>query len=439
MRDKRGRRRRTVKKPNGALYFAGYILLYPFFKLFFQMEVDRSGYSPPEGPFLVLSNHRAYMDFILVMLALYPHRLNAVTAQRFFFYRPLHRLLPFMGCIPKIQFAPDVRAVKGIMEVIKRGDKVLLFPEGRSTTDGAYMGALKATGKFVKKLEVPVVSSRIEGAYTCTPFWRRGVRRGPVRVTLANLFDGEDARRLTVEELNSRINARLSGADAKIPDKAIRLRRARRLAEGLDNVLYLCPACKREFTLEAKGNVIRCTACDNAASMDRSSKLSPLAGSAVPETIHKWYREQIEHELQSIHAQMEAMEIAAHVWMPAASGVGLEACGQGTLLLDAKGWRYEGELRGAAVSLDFPIETVPVVSFDLSNNLHMYANGNLYQFKLEHKPGLCAKYALIGECIYWRHSPFIQITEGYFSGHASIDHMRRSSHGEKTLGVEHRA
>jgi len=413
MKKKRTRRNRTVKTPNGALYLTVYLLCYPLLKLFFRLEVDRSEYRPPDGPFLVLGNHLAYLDFVLIMLAIYPRRLNAVTARKYFFYPKLHRLLPFMGCIPKTQFAPDIQAVKGIMEVIRRGDQVLIFPEGRSSTDGAYMGVLKATGKLVKKLEVPVVSCRLEGAYTCMPYWRRGIRLGRLRVTLSNLFDTEDTQRLTVDELNDQINARLSGADAKLPEKNLTLFRARRLAEGLHTVLYLCPVCKREFTSETKGNIIRCTACGNGAKMDRSAKLNPLSGSIVPETIHQWCREQVAYEMQSIHADMAPIEIPVRVQMPPAPGKAVEPCGQGTLLLDAKGWRYEGQLHGETASLFFPIETVPVISYDAGGNIQICANDNFYAFAPENASAV-VKYALIGECIYRRCAPLVQISEGYF-------------------------
>ena len=80
-------------------------------KLLFRLKVDRKNYDPPKGPFVVVSNHVSFMDFLLVMLSLYPRRLNAVAAQKFYFYRPLDKLLPMMGCIPKNLFDPDVRSI----------------------------------------------------------------------------------------------------------------------------------------------------------------------------------------------------------------------------------------------------------------------------------------------------------------------------------------
>jgi len=409
--------RQTIKTPNGLIYFIAFLLLAPFMKLFFRLRIDRSAYNPPKGPFIVLSNHVSFMDFVLVMLALYPRRLNAVTAQKFFFFRPLSWLLPTMGCIPKNLFDPDIRSVKHILSVYKRGGRILIFPEGRCSTDGVYAGVNKSIGKLIKKLEAPVITCRLEGAYTCMPGWRSGFRFGRIHVTLANLFDPADARDLTLDEINDQIDARLSGSDAKVPEKPLSLFRARRLAEGLEHFLYYCPKCQGEFTMETRGNVIRCTACGNAAEMDRYGIPNPLADSAVPKTIQKWNKEQIMHEMRAIHENMAPVEVPVLVRMPAAKlGDGLVHCGRGILSLDITGWRYKGELNGEAADLFFPIGLVPAIPYDPNNNFQIYLNGSFYSFTPEDNPSACSKYAILGEGVYRRFAPHMQMTEGYDSG-----------------------
>ncbi len=96
-----------IKRPNGLVYFLIYIFIYPVLKTFFRLKVDRSDYHPPKGAFIAICNHQSFLDFLLSMLTIYPRRLNPVTAKKFFLYRPLNRLLPFMGCIPKNLFDPD--------------------------------------------------------------------------------------------------------------------------------------------------------------------------------------------------------------------------------------------------------------------------------------------------------------------------------------------
>ncbi|MDR2570604.1 MAG: 1-acyl-sn-glycerol-3-phosphate acyltransferase, partial [Oscillospiraceae bacterium] len=259
-----------IKKPNALIYFFIYIFIYPLLKFLFRLEVDRSGYSPYKGAGIIVSNHSSFMDFLIVMLSIYPQRANAVTAQKFFLYKPLHKLLPMVGCIPKNLFEPDVRPIIGMKSVLKRGDKVLLFPEGRCSTDGVYAGMHKSTGKLIKKLGVPVIGCYVEGAYRCMPFWRDGFRMGRTRITIADIFSCNELESLSVDEVNDALDSWLSGnalSPSSSQKRPLYTFGKRRLAEGLEKILYWCPKCMQEFTMITKGCIIHCTACDNTAEL----------------------------------------------------------------------------------------------------------------------------------------------------------------------------
>ena len=406
-----------VKNPNSVIYFIVYILIFPLMKLLFRLEVDRRGYVPPEGAFIAVSNHSSFMDFLVVMLSLYPHKVNAVAAQKFFLYKPLHKLLPLMGCIPKNLFDPDVRSIIGIKNVLKNGGKILLFPEGRCACDGVYAGMHRSTGKLIKKLGVPVVSCSVDGAYKCMPFWRKGIRAGRVRIILSNLFSCEDIQTLSVDDINNALDKRLSRDEDPPPRKPFRTSRARRLAEGLQYILYWCPKCGQEFTTETEGCVIRCTACGNAASLDRDAVLSPIsADSVVPADIHEWYKEQARYEAQKLHDDMEPISVRVSVRLPSdVPGGGMIESGSGIASLSPDGWRYDGELKGEQVSLFFPIDTVPALPIDPNDVFQIYAHGTFYMFSPEEKKQ-CIKYSVIGECAYWKFAKNVQMTPRKDSG-----------------------
>ena len=409
-----------VKKPNALIYFLIYIFIYPLLKILFRLETDRRDYDPPIGPFLVVSNHSTFMDFLVVMLSIYPRRLNAVTAQKFFLYKPLHWLLPVVGCIPKKLFEPDMRSIHGIKTVLKRGDRILIFPEGRCSTDGAYAGIHRSTGKLIKNLGVPVIGCHIDGAYTCMPYWRKGFRTGRARVKIAGLFSQEDIEKLSVDEINDALDVRLSGSDMPPPRRSIRTFRARRLIEGLQGIIYWCPKCMEEFTLETKGNTIRCTSCGNEAVMDRTARLTPSPGSTVPENVQRWFSEQTRFEMRRLREDMEPIVEQVTVRIPASEpGKGVIPGGAGTLKLTPKGWYYTGEMSGESVDLFFPIESVPAVPFDPNNNFQIYAKGSFYMFT-PRDARMSMKYALLGECMHRRFSPSIVLTPGVNDGFNSL-------------------
>jgi len=405
----------TIKPPNKVLYFIGFVVGYPLLKLLFQFKIDRSNYIAQKGSFMVVSNHQSYLDFLLPTLALYPRRFNAVAAQKFFFFKTLNWLMTTLGCIPKNLFDADARCIKGIIEVLRRGDNVLLFPEGRCTVAGEYMGIQKATGKLVKKMKVPVVSCYIEGAYNCMPFWRKGFRAGQVRVTIENLFSAEDCEALTIDEINEVIDAKLSGKDTTRTER-LRTLRANKLAEGLQNILYYCVKCGKEFTLETKGNTIFCTHCGNSASLDRAGRFVCSEGSVAPETIQDWQREQNLYELQSLNESMTPLKLEVTVQMPSDTpGAGIEPKGEGVLILTPKGWTYEGQLREESVDIFFPLESVAASPFDPDEDFQIYHHGTLYLFTPTNARA-CAKYATIAECAYWRFMPEPQMTLGKNNG-----------------------
>jgi len=253
------------------------------------------------------------------------------------------------------------------------------------------------------------------------PFWRKGLRSGRIRVTLSNLLSAEDLKALDAQEINSRIDSRLSGddasgsADAKTaPPSMLHVFRAKKLAEGLENILYWCPSCGQEHTLQSNGNMLSCAICGDLAEMDKYARLNPAAGMKLPESIHEWNKKQAEHTMQSQLGDMAEVELArvkVNLRMNLSPGKGLETCGSGELSLESSGWRYDGELSGRNVQLHFPIDTVPAIPFDPDDNFQIYSKGSFYAFTPTENRRACAKYAMLGELAYWRFATDVQMTK----------------------------
>jgi hypothetical protein len=343
------------------------------------------------------------------MFLIYPKRLNAVAAQKFFFIRPLNIILPLMGGIPKNLFEPDARSVMNIIKIIKRGDNLLLFPEGRISTDGTYAGIHKATGKLLKKLGVPVVCCNIEGAYNCMPFWRKGFRLGKQKVTLCNLLTAEDTKSLNVNEINTRIDNKMSESDTKPETGLYYTFFEKKLTQGLEDIIYFCPCCEKEFTTRTEGNNLICTVCGITASLDRYGRLS--SGIDVPSSIQECYKMQIAHEMKQLSEDMPPVIIPVDLVVSSAVVNGVEAEGRGILSLDAKGWHYDGKLNNDEVTLFFPIDSVPALPFDPNINFQIYANGKYHAFSPYENMRACVKYSIMGECAYHRFAIDIQMTK----------------------------
>jgi len=409
-----------VKKPNRFIYFTAYGMVYPLLKILFRLEVNRKFFDLPKGPFILLANHSTMLDFLFTMLPLFPkRRVNAVTAQKFFLHKPLHKALPAMGCIPKKMFDPDVRSIVGIKNVLKRGGCVLLFPEGRITNSMAYAGMHKSTGKLLKKLGVPVVSCFIEGGDVCIPHWRRGFRLGKIRVTYRNLFSADDLSSLSVSEINAAVDARLSGAQGGVPArKPYKTLRAKKLAEGLSRILYYCPRCECEFTLETKGNTITCKSCGYSASMDRQGLLTPVDGSGDGEHVSVWFAKQTRFEMRSLDEDKLPIIDKVTVRTPSSKpGDGTIVSGAGIMTIDRSGWQFDGELHGEKTTLFFPVESVPALSYSHHDSYQIYFGGDYYTFAPD-DPKKCIKYVVLAECLHRKFANDPLMTAGVNSGFA---------------------
>jgi hypothetical protein len=96
-------------------------------------------------------------------------------------------------------------------------------------------------------------------------------------------------------------------------------------------------------------------------------------------------------------------------------GGGVIDCGSGTVSLSPDGWRYDGQLKDEQVNLFFPIDTVPALPFDPNDVFQIYAHGTFYMFEPK-KKRQCIKYAVIGECAYWKFAKNVEMTPGKDSG-----------------------
>jgi len=408
---KKQKTKKALRAPCGIIYFLLYIIFYPLLKLLFRLKVDKSNYNKPKGAFVVLANHSSFMDFLLAMLTVYPRRLNAVTAQKFFAVPILRFLFGLMGCMPKNLFEPDIRAIIGMKQTVARGGGVLLFPEGRCSVDGSYMGINKSTAKLIKNLGVPVVSCVIGGSYTAMPFWRKIFRFGSLSVTLSTLFTEEDTQTLTLDEINDSIDQSLSITDSRFSSKHYRTFTKRTLAEGLHNILYWCPHCKAEFTTETKGCKIFCTACVSSAIMNEYAQLVTDDSCSYPATVHEWFKMQTNHEMNKLHDDMDPINVEVTVRTPLHPDFrdGNTGDNTGVLTLSPKGWHFKGRILGSETSRTFAIEHIPAIPFDPAQNFQIYSDGQYYEFIPKNLQS-CAKYSIIGECAHRRFSSRVLMT-----------------------------
>jgi 1-acyl-sn-glycerol-3-phosphate acyltransferase len=147
-------------------------LWYDFLRIFcrmvgvvvFAIRVRERRFVPGEGGALVMSNHQSHLDPVLVGLAT-DRRLNYLARQTLFRFAPFRWLINSLDAIPLDREGLGLSGLKETLRRLKRGEIVLIFPEGTRTRDGE-VGKLKpGFCALARRANVPLVPVGIDGSY----------------------------------------------------------------------------------------------------------------------------------------------------------------------------------------------------------------------------------------------------------------------------------
>lgn len=208
-------------KRNWFWYFiVGGIILLPLFHIYLGLRVlgvklRRS------GAVIVICNHRSNLDPFAVGVAC-PHRaLTFMAKVELFRVSVLRFLLPRWGTYPVIRQTNDVRSVRILMELLKRDEAVVLFPEGTRSRTGEVGPFNSGFVRIAVRQRVPIVLAAIKNTEKALP---RGGQFPPPRVGITVQFDRPI-------ELDEHYGKKLTGAEADSIAETLRQRMIALLAD----------------------------------------------------------------------------------------------------------------------------------------------------------------------------------------------------------------
>ena len=260
--------------------------------------VNTEGLKPP---YMLLSNHMHFIDFELAAMATWPHPVSNVVSidgyvVKFF-------LLEWIGAIATRKFTTDIHLVKSIRKVLQRGDILSMYPEARYSPCGTTAFLPDSLGKLIRMNKVPVVAVVHHGNHLYAPFWNfRSKRKVPFHTVFTQILTAEQAKTMSVDEINATLRKALQYDDYRYQKKqGIRITEPNR-AEGLHKVLYQCPHCKEEFTMDSSGVELFCTACGKRWVWQEDGYLKATEGETEFDHIPDWFaweRQQVKEQIEN--------------------------------------------------------------------------------------------------------------------------------------------
>jgi len=371
-----------VRVPSGFLYKVGTGLLRPVLNGYYRNTITREGLENIDGPCVVLSNHCSRVDWALVGLAMLPRKLNIVITRYYYSIPALRFFLKRLGTIPKDQFSPDVAAIKSMLSAAKQGGNIMLFPEGRMTPGGVSETFERSTVKLLRHLKLPVVAVHLYGVYMTWPKWAKTLRRGKMETKVQLLLTPEKMAEMTDDELYEYMVNALKTDEAAWQAEHRVAYKGKRFAEGLSDVLFICPKCGAQHTNVSEKDVIRCTACGNGARLNEYYDLVPLDETCViPSTIGEWHTMQIEQVRRAIEDGSDACMTSTATLLMTGEKKWLTPMGEGTIRADEKGFSYSGTRNGQPFEVNVPISALSAVAFSQGHSFELFYKGEFYSFE----------------------------------------------------------
>ena len=163
-------------------------VLQPFFHIYFRMVRIGREHIPAEGPVILASNHRSFLDpFIIGTMVRRPVYYVAKT-ELFEFHPVVTWLLSALGAFPVARGAGDAAMIETAKEILERGEIVLMFPEGTRTRPGSLGRPRRGVGRLALETGAPVVPIAIIGTEDVRNGWRIRPRKVRLRAGPALRF-----------------------------------------------------------------------------------------------------------------------------------------------------------------------------------------------------------------------------------------------------------
>ena len=369
------------KKPNLLCYRIAQIAAWLVATFVFRRKILRNEIKGKKGPFVVIANHQAALDFVNLIGAT-RRPMSFVISNAFFNTLPIRGFLTKMGVIPKQQFQTTVRDMKRMKAVIDHGEPIVIYPAGLMCEDGLSTPIPAATYKFLKWLDADVYVAKTSGTYFAMPKWSSGFRPGRTHLDIYKLFSREELKNLDLGQVKSRADEALL-FDAYREQEAFRVKYSNGSnIRGLEHVLYQCPHCLAEFSVEAvEKDRLRCSACGYEQGSDAYGFLHKTSSHGEElRYVSDWslgIYGRLKEKLLS--GEVADLSMPMTIRMIDYDRKKFMDVGHGTLSLNARQFTIDGVIREQPVSLAVSIAGVPTLPFKPGKYLEVQDGNDIYR------------------------------------------------------------
>lgn len=180
-------------KGAGLSYKIAYLIFRCTYRVFFRRKIYHADRVPVEGPLILASNHASFVDPPLVGSSL-PRAINYIGRESLFRNPLIGALLRSWNSVPIDRGGVNPRGLLNIIDRLRKGGGIILFPEGTRTSDGKLQPGKSGIGLVVIKTDAPVVPVRVFGTFEAFGRHMKFPMPRPIAVTYGFPMDFAELR-----------------------------------------------------------------------------------------------------------------------------------------------------------------------------------------------------------------------------------------------------
>lgn len=197
---------RSLSKRLG--YSALHLVLRLFGVVLFGLRCKGRNHMPDSGPVLVCANHQSFLDPVLIGATL-DRRLNYLARESLFRFAPFRWLIQFLDAIPIDRDGMGIAGLKESLRRIRRGEMVLIFPEGTRTETGDVGPLEPGFCVLARRCRAALVPVGIDGAFEAWPRNASRPKLSRIHVCVGKAIQPETVAGIDDEQLVHEVEKRI--------------------------------------------------------------------------------------------------------------------------------------------------------------------------------------------------------------------------------------
>lgn len=330
---------------------------------------------------VVLYNHVCFDDHYMIAKFLGKNMGTFVITKRFMYNKIIAPLLRGVRAITRDQFKADMASILKMKRITSEGGILVISPAGQMSISGDVPYIHPSIIKLLKMCKVDVYTIQIHGSYLAYPKWGLSKRSYKIELDCHKTLSSDDLINLPKEECYNKVLTDLSINDLLEQKTKMIPIKGKKLAEGMENFLFICPKCFRKYSIEVSNDILKCKCCGNSVRLNKYGFLEGIGNDYVlMQNESLWYDFQKNIILNEMKQDDYKLTSSVTLYSNEEKSNELVVFGSGTLCFDKERLYYDGTMKGNVIHKEFNLSAIYQLPFEPAKRFNIPDDENFFEF-----------------------------------------------------------